>query len=66
MVEMVCVVYSVTMVLMQVYSISKGVPRIINSLATASLVYACSKQQNGIDEETVYQGQKDFDDLIPN
>ena len=33
----------------------------INNLATASLMYACSKRQNEIDEETVYQGQKDFD-----
>jgi type II secretory pathway predicted ATPase ExeA len=44
-----------------IYAISKGVPRMINNLATASLMYACSKRQNEIDEETVYQGQKDFD-----
>jgi type II secretory pathway predicted ATPase ExeA len=44
-----------------IYSVSKGVPRLVNNLATASLMYACSKRQERIDEETVYQGQKDFD-----
>ena len=44
-----------------IYSVSKGVPRIVNSLATASLMYACSSRKNEVDEETVYQGQKDFD-----
>lgn len=44
-----------------IYSVSKGIPRLINNLATASLMYACSKRQERIDEETVYQGQKDFD-----
>jgi len=40
---------------------SKGVPRIVNSLATASLMYACSIKQKYIDEEIVCQGQKDYD-----
>ena len=44
-----------------IYSISKGIPRLVNNLATASLMYACSKKMHQIDEETVYQGQKDFD-----
>jgi type II secretory pathway predicted ATPase ExeA len=44
-----------------IFSVSKGVPRLVNNLATASLMYACSKRQHQIDEETVYQGQKDFD-----
>lgn len=44
-----------------IHSISKGIPRLVNSLATASLMYACSVKQNIIDEEIVYQGQKDFD-----
>ncbi len=44
-----------------IYSVSKGIPRLINNLATASLMYACSQRQQQIDEETVYQGQKDFD-----
>jgi type II secretory pathway predicted ATPase ExeA len=44
-----------------IYSISKGAPRIVNTLATASLMYACSKKQTFIDEESVYQGQRDFD-----
>lgn len=44
-----------------IYSVSKGTPRIVNSLATASLMYACSARKNEIDEEVVYQGQKDFE-----
>ncbi|MGI6124700.1 MAG: ExeA family protein [Acetivibrionales bacterium] len=44
-----------------IYSISKGVPRLVNNLATASLMYACSKRVQQIDEEIVYQGQKDFE-----
>lgn len=43
------------------YSISKGIPRIVNNLATASLMYACSNRKHEVDEETVYQGQKDFE-----
>lgn len=41
-----------------IYSASKGVPRLVNSLVTASLMYACSIKQKQIDEEIVYQGQK--------
>lgn len=44
-----------------IYSISKGIPRVINTLATASLMYAYAKKQNYVDEESVYQGQKDFE-----
>lgn len=44
-----------------IFSVSKGIPRLVNNLATASLMYACSKRQERIDEEIVYQGQKDFD-----
>ncbi|WP_242971591.1 ExeA family protein [Acetivibrio saccincola] len=44
-----------------IYSASKGVPRFVNSLATSSLMYACSIKQKHIDEEIVYQGQKNFD-----
>lgn len=44
-----------------IYASSKGIPRLVNNLATASLMYACSVKKNEIDEETVYQGQRDFD-----
>lgn len=44
-----------------IYSISKGTPRLVNNLATASLMYACSARKNEVNEEIVYQGQKDFD-----
>ncbi|HHW47739.1 MAG TPA: AAA family ATPase [Clostridiaceae bacterium] len=44
-----------------IYSASKGTPRLVNSLATASLMYACSIKQKHIDEEIVYQGQRDID-----
>jgi len=44
-----------------IYSMSKGIPRLVNNIATASLMYACSIKQSHIDEEIVYQGQRDFD-----
>lgn len=44
-----------------IFSISKGAPRMINNLATASLMYAASKKLSHIDEEAVYQGQRDWD-----
>ena len=34
-----------------IYSASKGVPRLVNSLATSSLMYACSIKQKHVDEE---------------
>ncbi len=43
-----------------IYSVSKGIPRVVNNLATSSLIYACSKGLHQVDEETIYQGQKDF------
>lgn len=39
------------------YSITGGLPRLINNLATACLLYACDKKQRQVDEETVYQAQ---------
>ena len=44
-----------------IYSLSKGVPRIINNIVTASLMYGCATKKDCIDEEAVYQGQKDFE-----
>jgi type II secretory pathway predicted ATPase ExeA len=44
-----------------IYSQSKGIPRLVNNLATSSLMYACSVRREQVDEEIVYQGQKDFD-----
>lgn len=42
-----------------IFGISKGAPRLVNNLAVSSLMYAFSKKLNLIDDETVYQGQKD-------
>jgi general secretion pathway protein A len=36
-------------------TVSKGWPRLINNLATTSLVYGCQKSMNVIDEEAVHQ-----------
>jgi len=44
-----------------IYSQSKGIPRLVNNLATSSLMYECSVRKEQVDEEIVYQGQKDFD-----
>nr|WP_276324588.1 AAA family ATPase [Acetivibrio clariflavus] len=43
-----------------IYSASKGVPRLVNSLVTASLMYACSIKQKQIDEEIVLSKSKRF------
>jgi type II secretory pathway predicted ATPase ExeA len=43
-----------------IYGISSGVPRVINSLATNSLLYACGKKQHQVDEEVVYQAQSEM------
>lgn len=44
-----------------IYSISNGLPRMVNTYATAALMYACASKKNEIDEEAVYQGKKDFE-----
>lgn len=44
-----------------IFSISKGAPRVVNNLAIASLMYAFAKKQDRIDEEAVFQGQRDFE-----
>ncbi len=43
-----------------VYGITSGVPRLVNSLATNCLLYACEKKQRQVDEETVYQAQSEL------
>ena len=43
------------------YSITNGLPRIINNLATACLMSACGQKQKHVDEETVYKAQQDLE-----
>jgi len=43
-----------------IYGITSGMPRLINSLATNCLLYACEKKQRQIDEEVVYQAQSEL------
>jgi hypothetical protein len=43
-----------------IHSLTKGLPRIINNLATASLLYAYSKRLREIDEEVIYQAQNEI------
>ncbi|KHO61711.1 ATPase AAA [Thermoanaerobacter sp. YS13] len=43
-----------------IYSLTKGLPRIINNLVTASLLYAYSKRLREIDEEVIYQAQNEI------
>ncbi len=38
-----------------IYSISGGLPRVVNSLATNCLIYACQQGERYVDEECVYQ-----------
>ena len=43
-----------------IFGATSGVPRLVNSLATNCLLYACQKRQHQIDEETVYQAQSEL------
>jgi len=43
-----------------IYGVTNGVPRLVNSLATNCLLYACEKKQRQVDEETVYQAQSEL------
>ncbi|WP_041591717.1 ExeA family protein [Thermoanaerobacter mathranii] len=43
-----------------IYSLTQGLPRIINNLVTASLLYAYSKRLREIDEEIIYQAQNEI------
>jgi type II secretory pathway predicted ATPase ExeA len=38
-----------------------GAPRLINSIAAASLTYACARNLNIVDEEVVYQADRDIE-----
>lgn len=40
-----------------IYASTNGLPRLVNSLLTNCLLYACEKKQRQIDEEVVYQAQ---------
>lgn len=43
-----------------IYSITNGFPRLINSLVTNCLLFACEKKQMLIDEEVVYHAQEEL------
>jgi mRNA-degrading endonuclease HigB of HigAB toxin-antitoxin module len=43
-----------------IHGVTSGVPRLVNSLATNCLLYACEKKQRQVDEETVYQAQSEL------
>lgn len=43
------------------YSQTKGIPRILNNLITASLTCSASLKQNIVDEEVVFQASKDIE-----
>jgi type II secretory pathway predicted ATPase ExeA len=42
------------------YSVSGGLPRVVNTLATDCLIYACQKGQQVVDEECVYQAANEM------
>lgn len=44
-----------------IYTITKGAPRVVNNLVTGCLMYACASQIRRIDEETVYQANRDIE-----
>jgi len=44
-----------------VFTITKGMPRIINKLATSCLMCACANKTDTIDDEIVYQAHQDIE-----
>lgn len=44
-----------------IYSITKGAPRLVNSLVISCLMYACAKQIRLMDEEVVYEANRDIE-----
>jgi general secretion pathway protein A len=44
-----------------IYTITNGAPRLVNNLVTGCLMYACSSQLRRIDDETVYQANRDIE-----
>lgn len=44
-----------------IYTITKGAPRVVNNLVTGCLMYACASQIRRINEETVYQANRDIE-----
>ncbi len=43
-----------------IYSVSNGFPRVVNSLATNCLIYACQQGERYVDEECVYQAANEL------
>ena len=43
-----------------IYSISNGLPRQVNNLATNCLIYACQQGERYVDEECVYQAANEL------
>lgn len=49
-----------TQALDAIYTVTAGLPRLINNLVTTSLLCACEKRQRHIDEEIIYQAQAEL------
>ncbi|WP_338824839.1 hypothetical protein [Neomoorella humiferrea] len=47
--------------LVHLYGITGGLPRLVNNLVTTCLICACGKKQRLIDEEIVYQAQRELE-----
>jgi len=46
--------------ILAIHSMSGGLPRVVNSLATNCLIYACQKGERYVDEECVYQAANEL------
>ncbi|MGI6711516.1 MAG: ExeA family protein [Bacillota bacterium] len=44
-----------------IFSLTKGAPRMVNSLVTSCLMYACANQMRLLDEEVVYEANRDIE-----
>ena len=43
------------------YTLTKGVPRMVSKLTTASLIAACAKKTDTVDDEIIYQAHQESD-----
>jgi general secretion pathway protein A len=44
-----------------IFAITKGAPRIVNNLVTSCLMYACANQIRLLNEEVVYEANRDIE-----
>jgi type II secretory pathway predicted ATPase ExeA len=47
--------------LVSIFTITKRAPQQVNNLVTSGLIFACANQMRSLDEEVVYQANRDIE-----